>query len=144
MEDNQKERTYTQAEVDAIIAKKEARFEAKVERGYVDKGEYEALRGEVDYLKGQAKIPALRDEYLRQGGREEAFNDFVALSGEALKGDTKNFGEVVKAAKQSKAYMFSKDPVQVDLPISLTNGKVTTPGGAKTQKWWDFTNIRRK
>lgn len=144
MEDNQKERVYTQAEVDAIIAKKEARFETKVGRDYVDKNEYETLKGEVDYLKGQAKIPALKEEYLKQGGREEAFGDFVALNGEALKGEPSKFGEVVKAAKQNKAYMFSKDPIQVDLPISLTSGKVTTPGGAKTQKWWDFTNIRRK
>lgn len=106
MEDIKKEpKTYTQEDVDNITNKVREKYETK----YVSKEEFDNLQKQLKEQELLMKHNELKNEFLKSGGIESAFNDFLESNKALL--SSNNISEELNKVKESKQYFFKTPEV---------------------------------
>lgn len=75
---------YSQSDLDNIVNKSKENYSKKVEKDYISRADFEKLQGEYNTLKTEKTISNLKSDYLRNGGIEPYFEDFLKLHGDLL------------------------------------------------------------
>lgn len=75
---------YSQSDLDNIVNKSKENYSKKVEKDFVSRSDFEKLQNEYNTLKTNETINNLRNDYLRNGGIEPYFNDFLKLHGDLV------------------------------------------------------------
>lgn len=101
-------KTYSQEEFDNAIASAKKRVEAKFEKAYVSKEEYDNLSAKYTELEHSAKQPYIKDAFEKLGGRKEAFNDFIKLNPNLYDTEIKDLESVIGETSKNSPYMFNK------------------------------------
>ena len=109
----QSQKTYTQAEVDAMMSQKEERLENKYNKKYVDKNDYESLKAAY---QSEVAMPKIKHAFIQNGGNEEAFDGFIKVNGDLVNADPITLNKRISDVKASQGYFFKKaNPFSVDL-----------------------------
>lgn len=74
------QRTYTQAQVDDIVAAAKANLHSKYEKTHIARTEFETLQGELNKFKRADRERLIQDAYNASGGNPNYFNDFLKLN----------------------------------------------------------------
>lgn len=95
-------KTYTEEEHNRIISGIKQRYETKIKDNYVSVDEYnKVLQENIEY-----KVkPQIKQEFLKQGGREEAFDDYLKLNNDLL--TSKDLAKNIQDSKAKHSYMFN-------------------------------------
>lgn len=95
-------KTYTEEEHNRIISGIKQRYETKIKDNYVSVDEYnKVLQENIEY-----KVkPQIKQEFLKQGGREEAFDDYLKLNNDLL--TSKDLTKSIQDSKAKHSYMFN-------------------------------------
>lgn len=95
-------KTYTEEEHNRIISGIKQRYETRIEKDYVSVDKYnEILQENIEY-----KVkPQIKQEFLKQGGREEAFDDYLKLNNDLL--TSKDLTKSIQDSKAKHSYMFN-------------------------------------
>ncbi|MGL5854402.1 MAG: hypothetical protein ACRCYA_04100 [Cetobacterium sp.] len=104
MKDTEKEEvTFTQAEVDKMIADRIAR----VKQGAVNDADLKVLKKENEQLKKEARVPGIKEAYRKLGGKEgKAFEDFLALNPDLY--DVTDISKALEVKAKEFNYLFEK------------------------------------
>lgn len=94
------EATYTQSQVNDIVAEAKNRVRSKM----VEPAEYEKLVNELNEYKNKERLNSLKSEYQNLGGNEKFFDDFLKINPNI---DASN----IKDAMNKSAWVFMKDGI---------------------------------
>lgn len=103
-----KPETNSQELIDNAVASAKKRWEKKLENNYVSIDDYNTLKSQLTQAQNELKLPKLQQAFVKAGGKQEAFNDFVKLNSNLF--DAKDEKEVVAIldnAKKKQSYMFN-------------------------------------
>lgn len=95
-------KTYTEEEHNRIISGIKQRYETRIEKDYVPVDKYNAILQENIEYKVK---PQIKQEFLKQGGREEAFDDYLKLNNDLL--TSKDLTKGIQDSKAKHSYMFN-------------------------------------
>ncbi|MGL5204852.1 MAG: hypothetical protein ACRC63_01220 [Metamycoplasmataceae bacterium] len=112
-------KTYTQEDLDNIVSKAKANWQAKVERDYMPKTEYEILNHKHNELLSSVSKNTMKTEFLKRNGNEEAFEDFYNLSKEHLSSvDEKDLDKAFEDLSKTKTWAFNKEATKEEAPLT--------------------------
>lgn len=102
-------KSYSQEEYDNAIAGTKKRMEKKIEKEYVSREEYDELASKYNDLQVKSKTPHIKDMYMKNGGREDAFNDYVKLNSNLFEAkNDEELSKMINDTKQKSGYMFNQ------------------------------------
>lgn len=132
MEDiKQEEKIYTQEDVDNITNKVRSKYEEK----YVSKEEFSSLQKQLQEKELLMKQSEIKSEFLKNGGIESAFNDFLESNKSLLSSD--NLSEELSKVKENKQYFFE---IQEDIPNEKEIMKELLNNGYKED--WNYLKTK--
>lgn len=106
MEDiKNEEKIYTQEDVNNITNKVRAKYEEK----YVSKEDFNNLQKQLQEKEMSIKASEIKSEFLKNGGIENAFNDFLESNKSLYSAD--NVSEELNKIKEKKHYFFTKENI---------------------------------
>lgn len=122
-------------ENDAIASAKarvKASYEKKIANEYIAKSQYEELQAKYNELSNQVKTPAIKEQFLKAGGNEKAFNDWAKINN-VLNVDEKELGSILEKSKAEQPYMFGSNkafnatalPQNQDINVSAPKNQST-------------------
>lgn len=107
---------YSQAQVDDIANAARETISKKIESEY--QARISLLEKDYNTLQNNVRQKEIKETYIKNGGREEFFDDFVKLNGDSLKDQTN-----IENAMYRSAWCFGDKKVQE----IQANGKKTNP-----------------
>lgn len=130
----EQEKIYTQEDLDNITNKVRSKYEEK----YVSKEEYNKLQSALQEKENLLRGSAIKEEFIKNGGIENAFNDFLESNKSLLQSE--NLSEELQKIKDSKQYFFKQEVEDYKVPNEEKVMKDILSNGTK----WDWNYLNKK
>lgn len=105
-----KSRVYFQENVDDITNKARETTTKNVEnrfKDYIPKNEYDAIQLEYSKLKSEIRTNEIKSQFLKLGGKEQYFNDYLNLNKNLMEIDTKELDKTMSNTTKSHTWAFN-------------------------------------
>lgn len=108
-----KKKIYFQNDVDNIVVKKETSLKEKFEKNFISKTDYDLLQSEHNNLLKDIKTKAIKDEFLKNGGNENYFNDYLKLNNQLMELEGEKLTQSVKQTQNQNSWAFGQKQKEV-------------------------------
>lgn len=107
METDKKEFIYTQEDMDNITNKVRAKEQEKISKNFIEKSTFDELNNKFNSLLHEQKQEKFKNTFIQNGGKEEAYSDFIKNHSELLDMDKDNLKNVFDNLKTEKKFYFN-------------------------------------
>lgn len=121
-------KTYSQEEFDNAIASAKKRVETKIERDYVSKADYDALKQQYTQLEHLTKDASIRNAFEKAGGRVDAYNDFIKLNANLYDVDSKELDSKISEVSKQSPYLFKTQEFHATVSENVEQAKPKNSG----------------
>lgn len=102
-------KVYFQEDMDNITAKVKSTVENQYSKNYIPKSEYDLLSAENLKMKTDLKQNTIRDLYIKNGGNEKYFNDFLKVNQGLLDQEGKTLENSILETKKNNSWAYGKE-----------------------------------
>lgn len=101
-----KKKIYFQNDVDNIVFKKENSLKEKFEKNYILKTDYDLLQSEHNNLIKDIKTKNIKDQFIKNGGNENYFNDYMKINSNLMELEEKQINEHIVNSQKTNSWAF--------------------------------------
>lgn len=115
-----KSKVYFQENVDDITNKARETTTKNVEnrfKDYVPRNEYDAIQLEYSKLKSEIRTSEIKSQYLKLGGKEQYFNDYLNLNKDLMEIDNKTLDKTMSDRTKNHTWAFNNVTTEKDFGI---------------------------
>lgn len=102
-----KNKIYFQDDVDNIVSRSKETLTEKYNKNYVSKSEYDLIQSEYNNLVKDVKTRAIKDEFLKNGGNEKYFDDYLKLNNQLMDLGEKELTKQIQETTQKNSWAFN-------------------------------------
>lgn len=102
-----KNKIYFQDDVDNIVSKSKETLTEKYNKNFVSKADFDLIQSEYNNLVRDVKTKAIKDEFIKNGGNEKYFDDYIKLNSQLMDLGEQELSKQVQETTSKNSWAFN-------------------------------------